>query len=522
MKRVNLALARVLGHPYFLASLALLVLNDHALKGSGLLPGAVTGKLSDVAGMFVAPALLAFVARVKSQRGIVLAHLVVAAVFTTLELSETATAFARSIVGLVGLRWHATSDWTDLLTLAFLVPSAWLVLNVARATQRTRPRELFVAAAAALACAASSDPGPGVWQPTNDNDLDGVLSEDDCNDFDATVNPAAGNCPGAATESCDNGLDDNGDTLVDCDDPDCFYACADTGAACSVGTSFSLGQEVLSGSTLSYATWALEGSCGGADSPEAIFSVDLSYLSPYDPHTLVVPVPSGHVGYARLDCNDAFEEVACVDPELEVSEGLLTIPLTLLGGAPETRLTVVLDAVDPFVAADFELPLQWLRCGNGEIELSETCDDGNLFPGDGCSELCQITTCPSWPPLPTMAEAIPVAVQPWLVTSCNPTSTAAGDHVYVFTAPEDGTLSISAQAEQHFVFLSTFALDEVGCVSEELSCLAGPAANELVSTERPMLAGETLLVVVEATAVSYLPRATFTLGSSFVPSANPN
>lgn len=31
-----------------------------------------------------------------------------------------------------------------------------------------------------------------------------------------------------------------------------------------------------------------------------------------------------------------------------------------------------------------------LGCGNGALEGSEQCDDGNVVPGDGCSELCEI------------------------------------------------------------------------------------------------------------------------------------
>ncbi|MBN2361941.1 MAG: hypothetical protein JXR83_20995 [Deltaproteobacteria bacterium] len=45
-------------HPLPLAALALLAINDHLLKGSGLLPGWLTGKLSDLAGLFFFPLLL--------------------------------------------------------------------------------------------------------------------------------------------------------------------------------------------------------------------------------------------------------------------------------------------------------------------------------------------------------------------------------------------------------------------------------------------------------------------------------
>ncbi len=49
-----------LGHPVSLAAVALLVVNDHLLKAA--FPGLLTGKLSDVAGLVFAPALLATVA----------------------------------------------------------------------------------------------------------------------------------------------------------------------------------------------------------------------------------------------------------------------------------------------------------------------------------------------------------------------------------------------------------------------------------------------------------------------------
>ena len=45
-----------------------LVINDHALKGGGVVPGAITGKLSDMAGLFLFPILLAALARVALLR----------------------------------------------------------------------------------------------------------------------------------------------------------------------------------------------------------------------------------------------------------------------------------------------------------------------------------------------------------------------------------------------------------------------------------------------------------------------
>ena len=49
----------LLCHPLVLLSIVVCGVNDHLLKGSGLLPGIVTGKLSDVAGLFFFPILVA-------------------------------------------------------------------------------------------------------------------------------------------------------------------------------------------------------------------------------------------------------------------------------------------------------------------------------------------------------------------------------------------------------------------------------------------------------------------------------
>lgn len=47
---------RTATHPVFLASLGMLVLNDHFLKAA--YPGLVTGKVSDVAGLIVFPLMI--------------------------------------------------------------------------------------------------------------------------------------------------------------------------------------------------------------------------------------------------------------------------------------------------------------------------------------------------------------------------------------------------------------------------------------------------------------------------------
>ncbi len=115
----------VFARPLPLAALALLVVNDHVLKGAGLLPGWVTGKLSDVAGLFFFPVLLAYLGgRVFAQRRRVaqISVLCTGVVFAALKVSPWAAAVASRWWGAV------VCDRSDLLAL----PALWLAYSYLR------------------------------------------------------------------------------------------------------------------------------------------------------------------------------------------------------------------------------------------------------------------------------------------------------------------------------------------------------------------------------------------------------
>lgn len=155
--------SRVLLHPLWLGSLAVLVLNDHVLKGSGLLPGVVTGKLSDFAGLVVAPALLAALVRVRGPRGWLLAHAAVGLVFSAIQLSASAAALWSAAMAAVGFPWVITRDPTDLLALPALALSAFAFLPIMRrpAVGSARRTGEVIAAGTGLVCCAATSPPPG-------------------------------------------------------------------------------------------------------------------------------------------------------------------------------------------------------------------------------------------------------------------------------------------------------------------------------------------------------------------------
>jgi len=149
-----------LAHPLWWAALVVLILNDHLLKSS-IAAGWLTGKLSDIAGMIVAPVLLVALtgARSIAARGACFAAVTVP--FAAIKLSPAAAHFLVSAAGALGLHWRIWSDWTDLMSFAVL-PLAWTI-SAARAAAADRDRRavgtLHVAGAilGGVACLATSE-----------------------------------------------------------------------------------------------------------------------------------------------------------------------------------------------------------------------------------------------------------------------------------------------------------------------------------------------------------------------------
>jgi len=507
-------LSRVLGHPLWIASLALLIANDHLLKGSGLLPGWLTGKLSDIAGMLVAPALLALllalVLRVGRERANAVAHVAVGAGFAALEVSPALSARLDAAYQLVGMRWVATSDWTDLLVLALLPFSYVFVQRISAAPgaaglgapSRRRPIELALATAGLAASIATSDTEPAP-ECDFDCDFDGYGVPEDCNDFDSTISPGNGNCPGSAREeACDNGVDDNGDSLVDCVDPLCASACADTQLACDAALPLTIAEDgLLYGSTLT-GSWALEGSCGGADAPETVFSFG-SYGGVAG--VLIIDVPEGHVVYARRQCGVAQDETDCVSSELVEGDDEADTSL-LVEMAQGEQITVVFDALDGLAASDFATPVRFvpLGCGDETIDvyIGEQCDDGNLENGDGCSDLCQSE---AWQvceeaELLTLAEPIITNFTDaslFFSSVCSEGSGAeqAPERAFVYTATSAGVLTVTASMVGSA--LSVFAQNE--CRGASIACAPYGAAGEATDLALPLAAGATVHVFIEGT-----------------------
>jgi hypothetical protein len=128
-------------HPVPLFALALLAVNDHVLKGGGIVPSAVTGKLSDVCGFVFFPVLVTAVAdtlllaaarlgapvdfslrRWKLWAGLA----ITAALMTAIKLSPEAANAVAGALGAVGFPSAIVADPMDLLAFPAIAIPWWI------------------------------------------------------------------------------------------------------------------------------------------------------------------------------------------------------------------------------------------------------------------------------------------------------------------------------------------------------------------------------------------------------------
>ncbi|MEU4510828.1 hypothetical protein AB0G05_15140 [Nonomuraea wenchangensis] len=132
------------------AGVIVLLVNDHLLKQAW--PGFVTGKLSDVAGLLVAPPLVALLL---PRRADLAATLATGVLFALVKTTETGAEAASHVWTLVAGPSRVLADPTDLLALPALALAWWVRGRSLAAPSSPRLRVLLTAPLALLAVAAS-------------------------------------------------------------------------------------------------------------------------------------------------------------------------------------------------------------------------------------------------------------------------------------------------------------------------------------------------------------------------------
>lgn len=150
-------------HPAALASIALLLLNDHVFKQA--FPSALTGKVSDFAGLLFFPLLLSALIGLlekRSRRASLWGFGITAVVFTPLKLIPSFAGWVSALWGeLAGGSVSITPDPTDLAALIMLLP-AWRFWQHAPARHFDRRLGYAALALGALASVATQPCMPPV------------------------------------------------------------------------------------------------------------------------------------------------------------------------------------------------------------------------------------------------------------------------------------------------------------------------------------------------------------------------
>ena len=150
---------RALGHPAWIAAVAVLLVNDHVFKPWALAE-TVTGKVSDFAGLFIFPVLLASLIGARTRTSLHGCAVATALVFAAINVFPS-IAIAFDAIASVAMPFVTTTDPTDLVALV-AIPVSLRVLQPAMVRQSTpRIAEMFAATLAVFVCSASGSPPCG-------------------------------------------------------------------------------------------------------------------------------------------------------------------------------------------------------------------------------------------------------------------------------------------------------------------------------------------------------------------------
>ena len=112
--------------------------------------------------------------------------------------------------------------------------------------------------------------------------------------------------------------------------------------------------------------------CGGGDAPDLVYEVTAKGKG-----LLVITLDSAppFLGFfqVRKTCDLGATESGCNDTTL-------TVPVE-----SGDVVTIIVDGHLPEPSGTFDLTVYLDGCGNGQIDLAEECDDGNLTGGDTCA-----------------------------------------------------------------------------------------------------------------------------------------
>jgi cysteine-rich repeat protein len=197
---------------------------------------------------------------------------------------------------------------------------------------------------------------------------------------DCTLETSA--CSG--TETCQDGLDNDGDTSIDCADSDCTASCMD---ACAVPVLLADPSANITGNTAGHSALAVNSSCSSPGGPAIAYTFTAATTGFLDAELLSFSDANLNLSI-RTACADDLSEVACSDNAIDMGTAeKVSIPIN-----QNDTVYIVVSGSDAAQAGPFSLNARsrTLACGDGFADPPEECDDNDMMSGDGCSNLCTV------------------------------------------------------------------------------------------------------------------------------------
>lgn len=299
----------------------------------------------------------------------------------------------------------------------------------------------------------------------------------------------------AHLEQCANGRDDDGDGLVDCDDPDCDQVAPCP--RCGDGLINIAGEE-----------------CDGATIETTC--LDLGFSLGETTCSDVCTLDNSACGHAE-DCETPGDEdedglADCDDPDCATAHGCPFCGNDVIQAGEDCDGTA-LPACQDFgfdtgavaCSADCQADTSGCRdfvCGDGLVEGAERCDDGNPDLGDGCTPGCLIEGDVCAAPLELTWDEDEAAwtvvadttiLFPDYAASCADT-TDVPDAVATFTAPATGTYRAAVDAAFDAILFAWRGA--CGGPGTEIDCGNDHPAGNQEAFEFDLQEGETIFLVV--------------------------
>jgi cysteine-rich repeat protein len=298
-------------------------------------------------------------------------------------------------------------------------------------------------------------------------------------------------------ELCNDGLDNNGDGVSDCQDALCSenaLCLNQPGSSCDNPLALAEG-EVFSGSTFNNSN-VTNSICGDPNSSGADVVFTFTPTADVFRYSFTTPDNNMTISVRTSLCEDALAEIECFGPITDFVT--VTEPVT-----PGVQLFIIVGGLEPGDTGDFTLSFENAEtvCGNGIIKVNEACDDGNALDGDGCTSACLIDTAPLCSEAPA-AQAQNAGDTTKGTDAVFASCTGEGKELFFLLNPTSSTATLTLSPEAG-ADLGLYALSECGpfLLDQEIACEdVGFAGEPETLTLTNLTPGTPVAIVVDSFA----------------------